>query len=147
MDYEIITESSNQDVSNKIRDGLEDFNMGFFRKKYDFAEVESFVIYAKDDLSQIVGGLCGCVFESDAGAWAVIDCAWIEEDKRQQGIGTQLFEKAEILAQEKNCRYVQLHTSAYQAVDFYKKLGFECVGIIPQWIEDHDAVFFRKKLN
>ncbi|MGL5626412.1 MAG: GNAT family N-acetyltransferase [Candidatus Rhabdochlamydia sp.] len=71
----------------------------------------------------------------------------MDERKRGQGIGTQLFKRAEILARTKNCDYIKLFTWAFQAVGFYKKLGFECVGTIPKWIENYDAVFFKKKLN
>lgn len=145
-DYEIVVESSNPDICSMILNGLEDFNMKFFRQRYESLEVNSFVIYAKDAHSKIIGGLYGYIFESAFGSWANVDYAWVDESRRHQRIGTQLFEKAEILARTKNCDYIQLFTWAYQAVDFYIKLGFECVGIIPKWIENYDAVFFRKKL-
>jgi len=146
-DYEIITESSNPEVCAMILNGLEDFNLKFFKKKHGSIDLGTFVIYAKDGHSQIIGGLYGYIFESGVGSWASVDFAWVDESRRNQGIGTELFEKAEVLARMKNCTHMQLFTWAYQAVDFYKKIGFECVGIIPEWIENHDAVFFRKKLK
>lgn len=146
-EYEIVTESSNPDVCTTILNGLEDFNVKFFKKKHESLELDSFVIYAKDDHSLIIGGLNGYIFESDFGSWAAVDYAWIDENRRHQGIGTELFERVEVLARMKNCNHIQLFTWAYQAVDFYKKLGFECIGIIPEWIENHDAVFLRKKLK
>ncbi len=145
-DYEIIVESSNPDACNVILNGLEEFNMGFFRQKYETLEVNLFVIYAKNDQSEIIGGLCGYIFEGANGSWAHVDYAWVNENRRNQGLGNQLFEEAEILARTKNCSHMQLFTFAYQAVDFYRKLGFECIGIIPKWIENYDAVFFRKTL-
>jgi GNAT superfamily N-acetyltransferase len=147
VDYEIVTESSNPEVCSMIRDGLEDFNMKFFRQVHHSLEIESFVVYAKDGLSQILGGLHGYIVENDKGSWAGIEYAWVDEGRRHEGIGTQLFAEAEKVAKRKNCSYVQLYTWAYQAVGFYEKLGFECVGTIPFWIEDYDAVFFRKRLN
>lgn len=145
-DYEIVVESSNPEVSGVILDGLEDFNMKFFNQQNAALDVNPFVIYAKEG-PKIIGGLNGYLFEGDLGAWAHIDYAWVDESRRGQGVGTQLFEQAEILARTKNCKHIQLFTWAYQAVDFYKKLGFECVGTIPKWIENYDAVFFRKKLT
>jgi GNAT superfamily N-acetyltransferase len=146
-DYTIIEESSNPEVCKKILDGLEDFNMHFFRQKDASLEVNSFVIYARDENSKILGGLCGYTFESQCGSWAHVDYAWVDESRRLQGLGTELFKRAEIFARTKNCQTMQLFTWAYQAVGFYEKLGFECVGVVPKWIENYDAVFFRKELK
>jgi len=145
-EYEIVTEVSNPDVCSKILEGVEDFNMKFFKQKYPSGEVDNFVIYAKDESAKIIGGLSGYVVKNSLGSRATIDLVWVEESHRHQGIGTELFKNAETLAREKNCRHIQLFTWEYQAVDFYKKLGFECVGVIPEWIDNYDAVFFRKKL-
>ena len=147
INYEIVTETSNPDVCTKILNGLEDFNVKFFKEKHESFNVELFIIYAKDDHSQIIGGINGYIFVSDIGSWASVEYAWVDESSRRVGIGTKLFEKIESLAKMKNCNHIQLLTFDYQAVDFYKKLGFECVGIIPEWIENHDALYFRKKIN
>ncbi len=141
-DYEIVTEVSNPEVSSLILEGLEDFNMKFFRQKDPTIEVDNFVIYAKDEGSKVIGGLNGYVIKNNLGSRATIDFAWVEESKRHQGIGTELFKSAETLARAKNCKHIQLFTWEYQAVDFYKKLGYECVGSVPEWIENYDAVFF-----
>ncbi len=145
--YEIVVESSNPDACSAILNGLEGFNARYFQQKDKSFELNTFVIYAKDGQSKTIGGLCGYIFEGASGTWAYVDYAWVDESKRHQGIGTQLFEKMEIFANAKRCDYIQLFTFAYQAVGFYQKLGFECVGIIPEWIENYEAVFFRKQLS
>lgn len=145
-DYEIVVESSNPDVNNKILNGLEDFNKKFYEQKYGAFEITPFVIYAKDTQSEVIGGLCGYFFEGSSTAWAYVDYAWVDESRRHQGIGTKLFQTAETVAKSKQCTHIQLFTWEYQAVDFYKKLGFECVGIVPRWIDDYDAMFFKKRL-
>ena len=101
----------------------------------------------KDENSKIIGGLCGYIFKSQLGSWAHVDYAWVDESRRLQGLGTELFKRAEIFVRAKNCKTMQLFTWAYQAVGFYEKLGFECIGVIPRWIENYDAVFFRKELK
>lgn len=45
------------------------------------------------------------------------------------------------------CNYIQLFKWAYQAPNFYKKLGFECVGVVNKWIDNYDAVFFKNSYN
>jgi len=144
--YEIVTEFSNPAVATTILHGLENFNLQFFKKGDPSFALDSFVIYARDEQSQIVGGLCAYIFEKAVGSWIAVDYAWVEEKMRHQGIGTKLFTQLEELARQKNCTHIQLFTWAYQAPGFYQKLGFECVGTIPAWTEEHDAVFFRKQL-
>ncbi len=146
-EYEIVTEFSNPAVASTILSGLEQFNLQFFKKRDPSFALDSFVIYAKDDQSQIIGGLSAYIFERASGSWIAVDYAWVEEKMRHQGIGTKLFKELEEFAREKHCTHIQLFTWAYQAPEFYKKLGFECVGTIPAWTEEHDAVFFRKLLK
>jgi len=129
-DYTIIEESSNPEICKMILDGLEDFNMRFFRQKDAPIEVNPFVIYAKDESSKILGGLCGYIFDSQFGSWAHVDYAWVDESRRLQGLGTELFKRAEIFARAKNCQTMQLFTWTYQAVGFYEKLGFECMSVL-----------------
>ena len=145
--YIFIEEETNEDLCRRIRDGLEEFNAQFFDRKYGSIDVSTFVIHAEDEEAQVIGGLFGYVCSgTDSGAWAHVDFAWVDEKVRLKGIGTQLFERVETLARMKGCNRIQLYTWAYQAVGFYEKLGFDCVGRIPQWIDNHDAVFFTKRL-
>jgi ribosomal protein S18 acetylase RimI-like enzyme len=44
---------------------------------------------------------------------------------RGQGVGTKLLEKALEFGRDNNCPFVVLETFNFQALDFYKKLGFE----------------------
>lgn len=144
--YAIFEEDSNAEVSNAIVMGLKDFNDRIFEKKYS-VEFTPFVIYARDENSKVIGGLTGFTCcGSPLGSWASVDYAWVDENRRNQGIGTQLFERLEALAESKDCSYIQLYTMDYQAVGFYKKLGFECIGVISKWVENHDVVYLRKPI-
>ncbi len=143
-EYEIVIEANNPEISSKILEGLEDFNREFFHKKYGSNEIDTFVIYAKD--SKMIGGVCGYFFKGGAESFIGIDYLWVEQDKRLQGIGTALLREVEAFAREHQCDHIQLFTWGYQAADFYRKLGFECMGVIPSWIDGYDALFFRKRL-
>lgn len=105
---EIITEFSNPAVASTILGGLEQFNLQFFKKRDPSFALDSFVIYAKDDQSQIIGGLSAYIFKRESGSWIAIDYAWVEEKRRNQGIGTKLFVQLEDFAKEKQCTHIQL---------------------------------------
>lgn len=135
----IVEENSNPLVNDAIVHGLQKFNLPFFDQK----NCQFFSIYAVDKNSRIIGGLCGDILGRSAG----VDYVWVDEEKSRQGIGTQLFSQLETFAKSKNCDCIQVFTYKFQAPEFYKKLGFKCVGIISNWIEGHDVMFFKKYLD
>ncbi len=143
-DYSIIVEDSNPPVAAKILVGLEAFNIDYFKQRHgEDRDSLPFVIYATDGEGLVIGGLSGGIF----GTWAYVDYASVEPVWQKQGVGTKLFMKLEEHLKSHNCTSVQLFTWEYQAVDFYKKLGYKCVGTIPNWIENtYDAYFFKKEL-
>ena len=49
---------------------------------------------------------------------------WITEDLRGKGYGTQLMSLAEVLAKKSQCRFIAVNSFDWEALDFYKKLGF-----------------------
>ena len=134
----IIEEESNPLVNNAILHGLQSFNLPLFNQK----DCQFFSIYALDGNSQLIGGLCGDIL----GKSASVDYAWVDEKWRGQGIGTQIFSQLEIFAKSKDCQFIHLFTYEFQAKEFYYKLGYECVGTISNWIDDHDVIFFKKYL-
>jgi GNAT superfamily N-acetyltransferase len=144
IEYSITVDANNPQIAGKILDGLENFNIVFF-KEFDGKDrkLQPFVIYAADSDGTHIGGLCGGIF----GTWAYVDYASVEPAWQNMGVGTQLFMKLEEHLKSHNCEYVQLFTWEYQAVGFYEKLGYTCVGTIPNWIENtYDAYFFKKQL-
>ena len=56
-----------------------------------------------------------------------IDCFAVSEDRRRQGIGTELFNAVKAFGREKDCTSVQLGVSAGNAgaVGFYEKMGLK----------------------
>lgn len=72
---------------------------------------------------------------------------WVKEELRHQGLETKLMLKAEDLAKESHCSFIAVNTFDWEALDFYKKLGF--------YVEferhgfDNNSIFYflRKNLN
>ena len=50
---------------------------------------------------------------------------WVTEKFRGKGYGIQLMQKAEALAKESKCNFIAVNTFDWEALDFYKKLGFD----------------------
>ena len=54
-----------------------------------------------------------------------IDHLWVDEKFRNQRLGTKLVQSAEDLAKQNGCLFSTIDTMDWQALDFYKKLGYE----------------------
>ena len=84
-------------------------------------------IIEQDADGNIVGGILGGTY----WGWMYIDILWVKEEYRQQGIGSKLLIEAEKEAIRRGCHHVHVDTMSWQAPDFYKKHGYETIGILP----------------
>ena len=75
----------------------------------------------------IIGGIIGGTY----WGWMYVDILWVHEDHRKKGIGSKLLREAEKEAIRRGCHHVHLDTMSWQAPDFYKKHGYEIIGILP----------------
>ena len=80
-----------------------------------------------DGEGNIIGGILGGTY----WGWMYIDILWIREDCRRNGIGSKLLTEAEKEAVKRGCHHVHVDTMSWQAPDFYKKHGYEVVGVLP----------------
>lgn len=75
-----------------------------------------------------------------------IDSLWCDEAYRGQGIASQLMAMLCAIAIEKNIKQIFVDTYDFQAQNFYRKHGFECIGIIPSYWLGHDRLFLKRIL-
>ena len=80
-----------------------------------------------DGDGNIIGGILGGTYWE----WMYVDILWVHEDHRKKGIGSNLLREAEKEAVRRGCHHVHLDTMSWQAPDFYKKHGYEVIGILP----------------
>jgi len=90
------------------------------KQKRDMVPIGFFGFFIRDEQNAIVGGctgdnMYGCLY---------VGQLWIREDLRSQGYGTQLMQEAEKLAVKTGCSFMAVNTFDWEALDFYKKLGF-----------------------
>jgi ribosomal protein S18 acetylase RimI-like enzyme len=73
-----------------------------------------------DAEGNIVGGATGVT------CWGICELTNLGIDKRfrRQGWGRKLMDAVEETARERGCRYIQTNTMNFQAIDFYRHIGF-----------------------
>ncbi|MCR8642017.1 GNAT family N-acetyltransferase [Paenibacillus sp. N1-5-1-14] len=96
----------------------------------------------KDEDGHILGGVLGRCYR-----YALyINVLWISEQLRGQGYGSKLLEEMESISRARGCKLVHLDTWDFQALDFYKKHGFEVFGTLEGFPEGFKRYFLRKSL-
>ncbi len=95
-----------------------------------------------DDQGNIIGGILGGTY----WGWMYIDILWVQEDYRHKGIGSKLLTEAEKEAVRRGCHHVHLDTMSWQAPEFYKKQGYEVIGILPDIPSGNQKYLLMKAL-
>lgn len=102
---------------------------------------EPYRIIIRDEDNAIIGGILTkiylkCVF---------IDLFWIDDKYRGQSLGSELLAEVEKHAKTLGCTFAHLDTFSFQAIDFYKKFGYEVFGVIEDYPEENIKRYFLKK--
>ena len=120
------------------------FHDGLVRYNSDFVsdDFEKHFIVVKSDSGDVVGGI---EFETYWGR-SFIHNLWIEESFRNNGLGTELINRAEKVTKSMNCYGVDVSTMSFQAKEFYEKNGFKCIGKFENFTGGHQCLFFSKEI-
>ncbi len=95
-----------------------------------------------DTNGNIIGGILGGTY----WGWMYIDILWVQEDHRRIGIGSKLLSEAEKEAVRRGCHHVHVDTMSWQAPAFYRKHGYEVIGILPDIPEGNQKYLLMKAL-
>ena len=126
---------SEADIRNLIR-GLVAYN----DTQAEQENWQGLAIFVRDDQGEMVGGLDGYTHLG----WLFISHLWVAESLRGQGYGTELVARAEHEAVTRGCRQAYLNTFDFQALGFYRKLGYQVFGILEDFPRGHTRYFLRK---
>lgn len=131
-----VSEPSENDYE-VLKSGLNGFNETFTRKLLK-EKVSSF---AKDENDITVGGILG---EINWG-WLYVQGLWVSEDVRSEGLGARLLKQLEDYSRSKGITNFRLETTTFQALDFYKKQGYELFGELQDMPPNHTSYFLKKQ--
>ncbi|MGH7339897.1 MAG: GNAT family N-acetyltransferase, partial [Candidatus Rokuibacteriota bacterium] len=100
-------------------------------------------IFVRDNDGEIVAGMHGWTW----GGTGFVQAIWVHEKLRGHGLGSRILAAAEAEALRRGCHQLHLDTHGYQALAFYRRLGYEMIGELPGWPGDDIRIFLRKRLG
>lgn len=137
MSLEVTSEPSPEDEARVI-DGTRGFNLEHMPK-----DVKPLCVFDRLPSGEIVAGLTGKTY------WNYLDIAflWVADAYRNQGRATAIMKAAESEAAERGCQHVLLDTYSFQALEFYKRLGYEEYGTLEHFTGEQTRHYLRKGLQ
>lgn len=108
--------------------------------KKNMKQLDFFAFFIRDENGKIVGGCAG----DNMYGGLYVGQLWVDERLRGKGYGTELMQKAEELAIQTECNFVAVNTFDWEALDFYKKLGFS-VEFERKGFDNNSIFYFLRK--
>ena len=106
------------------------------------AESPPIACFARENGSVVVGGVVGRIVKNRL----FVDLLWVEETRRNSGLGSSLLQALERAAIQQGCRDVLLETLSASAGRLYSRLGYRLVAKIPDYIPGFVKHVFIKSL-
>lgn len=133
-----VTSHPNREDESKIIEGTRAYN-GLHVPK-DF---EPLCVWDRLESGEIVGGLTGKTY------WNYLDIGflWVADAYRHQGRGAAILKAAEEEALRRGCRHVLLDTYSFQALGFYRNLGYREFGCLSGFAGNHTRHYLHKDLS
>jgi ribosomal protein S18 acetylase RimI-like enzyme len=94
------------------------------------------------------GKLLGGVGGYNHWGWLYLSHVWLDDTLRGQGWGRKLVEAAEAEGRTRGCLHVHLDTFSFQALPFYRALGYAVFGHLDDYPAGtgHTRYFLKKDL-
>ena len=122
---------------------LIDQEVNKYARKYNIrVDYNDFCFVAKDD-DKVIGILVGHSYYNEVHVTDLI----VIEEYRSKGVGTELIKRVEQEFTGRNFENINLTTFAFQAPEFYKKMGFEVEHVRKSSDEKLTKYFLIKHIN
>ncbi len=102
--------------------------------------IRSFSFMMKDESEAVQGGVTGTTYYG----YMYVELLWVDPKYRKQQWGCKLMEAAEKLAKERNCAYICVTTMDWEAMPFYKKLGYQ-IDYTHDGFENNSLMYILRK--
>lgn len=137
-----ITRELNNNHKYHVNNQLYKYNLAHFaldlRGRY-----QEINLFLKDENNIIRGGILGEICWN----WLEIHTLMIDEDIRKEGYGSKLLVEIEKIALEQKCDFIKVDTLSFQALDFYKKHGYQVFGTLNNVGREFNHYYLKKDLN
>lgn len=147
MEYKITFERDPAAAEIQILSaGINEFTknkLGFTRSPNGDGKNTPLAFFLRGAAGEVVGGVYG---NYSAFGWLYVSTLWVSDLVRGGGYGTRLMQLIEREAIENGCANAYLDTFSFQALEFYKKLGYTVFGELEDFPPGHRRCFLRKKL-
>lgn len=137
-----ISRESNKNDKKFIDDELYKFNLKHFPEDLG-GRYEEINLFLKDENGNVRGGTLSAVCWN----WLEIYTFFLDEDIRHSGYGTKLLLELENIAVDKKCDFIKVDTLSFQALEFYKKNGYEVFGSIDNVGRNFEHYYLKKDLD
>ncbi|OIQ30960.1 MAG: GNAT family N-acetyltransferase [Bacteroidetes bacterium MedPE-SWsnd-G2] len=141
MTIETTTNPKQEDLKT-ISKGIQRYNQQHLPDAVVFEPDTRFAVFAKDDSGQVVGGIRANAYWN----YCSIELLWLSEASRGKGVGTKLIEATEAFASKHRFEYIRTETTSFQALPFYKKMGYHVYGELPDFPKGHTIYCLFKAL-
>jgi ribosomal protein S18 acetylase RimI-like enzyme len=131
------TEPKPEDV-RVLEERLYEFNV----QATGLADGKLLAFFLRDRDGAAVGGVFGWTW----GETGYVRYLFVPADMRNRGLGGDLMRAVEAEARARGCRQIVLETHDFQAPEFYRRLGFEIGGLVPDYPRGHAQLTMVKRL-
>lgn len=135
--FEPVTEPNKDDLES-LRKSLKAFNDSI-AGEYEEKEIAAFV---KNSQGNVVGGIYGKL----TAGWLYIDWLWVHDELRHRQIGSKLLKQMEDYAVDMGITKCHIETTSFQALNFYRKHGYEIFGKLNDKPPGHISYFLKKEI-
>ena len=137
MNLELTSTPSPEDESKVIGE-IRNYNLALVP-----THVEQLCVFDRADSGEIIGGLVGKTY------WNYLDISylWVNDCYRNQGRATSIMNMAEEEAIRRGCKCALVDTYSFQALGFYKNLGYSEFGFVDEFSGNHTRHYLRKHLK
>ncbi|MCU7917883.1 MAG: GNAT family N-acetyltransferase [Candidatus Thiodiazotropha sp. (ex Epidulcina cf. delphinae)] len=130
-------EDPNELDSKPIEDGVMEYGL----MQVNETAPKKWAFYAKN-CGELIGGAIGRVHFSQF----YLDNIWVKEDARSRGIGESVHQKVVACAERYGCRRIQLNTLNEKAVKFYRRLGYETLAMIEDYVDGFNLYYMAREI-